>query len=161
MESSRRAFLRIGGRIALGGLIAGKITPSGIARSLYSIRAGMRVSTSAFSTTTTDPLYGITCAMFAQNLKTKFTFGINGVKLTDMTLEGVEDLTPAPFNTQKPRTKECFSLSFQGPRSLQLRQDTYEVSHAKLGTFRLFIVPGKSTTAPSPLYEAIINRLYP
>jgi len=107
-----------------------------------------------------DPLYKITRAMFAENLKTKFTFQLEDEKLTEMTLIAVNDLNPPSFKSDGTNIRETFSLVFREPSGMPLRQNTYTVEHDKLGTFRLFIVPGETTTTGKQ-YSAVINRLYP
>lgn len=107
-----------------------------------------------------DPLYKITRAMFTENLKTKFTFQLEDEKLAEMTLIAVNDLNPPSFKSDGTNTRETFSLVFREPSGLLLEQHTYTVKHDKLGTFRLFIVPGETTTAGRQ-YSAVINRLYP
>jgi hypothetical protein len=107
-----------------------------------------------------DPLYKITRAMFTENLKTKFTFQLEDEKLAEMTLIAVNNLNPPFFKSDGTGTRETFSLVFQEPSGLPLRQNTYTVEHDKLGTFRLFIVPGENT-AEGKQYSAVINRLYP
>ena len=53
---------------------------------------------------------------------------------------------------------ECFSLYFRGPASADLPQATYRLEHASLGTFSLFLVPGRAESGVV-LYEAVINHL--
>lgn len=98
--------------------------------------------------------------MFAQNLRTLFTFSHGGVRLTEMTLIGVNNLNPKGFKGNPNSSKECFSVVFLGPADLPLRQGTYRLTHSRLGTFDLFIVPGDSDRR-SIRYGADINRLYP
>lgn len=107
-----------------------------------------------------DPLYKITRAMFTQNLKSKFTVRLGGVKLTEINLVAVLDLNPPWFKNLGTSTRDCFSVVFRGPNDLPLRQGTYTLDHAKLGTFKLFIVPGLKGWEGTQ-YGAVINRLYP
>ena len=108
-----------------------------------------------------DPLYNLTSAMFAENLKTKFGFSLGGVKLAYMVLIAVNNLNPPFVKNVVTNGRECFSLVFEGPRSLPLRQDTYTISQSKMGTFELLIVPGNQSNPSGRHYEAVINRLYP
>ena len=107
-----------------------------------------------------DTLYKITRMMFTENLGTQFTFRLKGVKLTDMPLIAVFNLNPPSVKSDGTTSRECFSIVFQGLASLPLRQGTYTVQHATLGTFDLFIVPG-AKSASGLHYEAAFNRLYP
>lgn len=108
-----------------------------------------------------DPLYNITSAMFAQNLKTKFGFSLGGVKLGYMVLIAVNNLNPPFVKNVVTNGRECFSIVFEGPRSLPLRQETYTITHSALGTFELLIVPGDQSKPTGRHYEAVINRVYP
>jgi len=108
-----------------------------------------------------DTLYNITRVMFAENLRTKFTFSLGGVKLTDVTLIEVNDLNPPFVKGNGTTSRECFSVVFQGPRSLPLRQNTYTVEHSRLGRFQLFVVPGDPGKGSGLHYGALINRVYP
>ena len=108
-----------------------------------------------------DPLYSLTSAMFTENLKTKFGFSLGGVKLCYMGLVGVNDLNPPFVKNAVTNGRECFSLVFEGPRSLPLQQDTYTITQSKMGTFQLLMVPGDQSNPSGRHYEAVINRLYP
>jgi hypothetical protein len=109
----------------------------------------------------TDPLYNLTSKTFTENLHTKFGFSLGGVKLGYMVLLKVNDLNPPYVKGEVTNGKECFSLVFQGPRSLPLRQETYTITHGTLGTFQLLIVPGNSSNPSGRHYEAVINRINP
>ena len=69
----------------------------------------------------------------------------------DATLQSVED---------GPATKggECFTLQFRGGRRA-VRQDTYVITHAALGTFALLLVPSGADSNGAQGYLATINRL--
>ena len=108
-----------------------------------------------------NPLYNITRAMFAENLGTKFTFSLGGVKLTAVTLIEVNDLNPTFVKGNGTTSRECFSVVFQGPRSLPLGQDTYTIDHSRLGRFQLLLVPGDPGKRWGMHYGAVINRVYP
>jgi Domain of unknown function (DUF6916) len=53
---------------------------------------------------------------------------------------------------------ECFSLLFRGGRG-PLKQDTYVLKHASLGTFALLLVPTDTDRNGAQGYLATINRL--
>ncbi|MEK6289189.1 MAG: hypothetical protein AABO57_26040 [Acidobacteriota bacterium] len=99
--------------------------------------------------------------MFTETLKSKFTFRLGEVALTDLTLIEVIDLNPPFAKSDGTSTRDCFSLVFKGPRNLPLGQNTYTVEHGKLGKFELFVVPGDTNGRPGIRYGAIINRIYP
>ncbi len=52
---------------------------------------------------------------------------------------------------------ESFSIEFKGPRDVLLPQQLYELTHEKLGTFSLFLVP-VAEDQEGYFYQAIINR---
>jgi hypothetical protein len=54
---------------------------------------------------------------------------------------------------------ECFSLIFRGSAKAPLKQDTYTLSHPRMGRFRLFLVPVRKD-ADGISYQALINREY-
>jgi hypothetical protein len=108
-----------------------------------------------------DPLYNLTSDMFRENLNTKFSFSLGDVKLGLFMLIAVNDLNPPTVREHLTNGRECFSLVFQGPRNLPLRQETYTIQQSRLGSFQLLLVPGTSKDAFGPHYEAVINRLFP
>jgi len=69
----------------------------------------------------------------------------------EVTLIQVDDLPST-------RNGECFSLLFRGGRR-ELRQDTYTLKHASLGTFALLLVPTGADRNGAQGYLATINRL--
>jgi len=71
--------------------------------------------------------------------------------VVEVTLVKVDDL-PAT------RNGEAFSLLFRGG-SRPLRQNTYVLRHASLGTFALFLVPTDTDRNGAQGYLATINRL--
>ena len=108
-----------------------------------------------------DPLYSLSSKLFTENLKTKFAFSLGGVKLGYLKLIEVNNLNPPYIRGEVTNGKECFSIVFLGPRSLPLRQDTYTITHAAMGTFQLLVVPGSPKDPSGRHYEAVINRLDP
>ncbi|HYW71903.1 MAG TPA: twin-arginine translocation signal domain-containing protein [Pyrinomonadaceae bacterium] len=97
-----------------------------------------------------DPLQYYSKATFVSYVNSIFQIqAASGTVNT--TLVSVSDL-PAPAGG------ECFSLRFNGGSS-QLKQDTYVVVHAALGTFQLFLVPAGADRRGTPEYLATINRL--
>jgi uncharacterized protein DUF6916 len=161
MNISRRSFLQTGSKLGLAALVTGRISAVAFGQATSSQALGTGLGTPIPKEALADPLHRITRAMFADNLKTKFRFGLGEVKLTDMTLVEVQDQTSSLFKSEGTRAQDCFALVFTGPRSLPLRQGTYLVEHGKLGTFNLFIVPGDASGRSGIRYGALINRLNP
>jgi hypothetical protein len=71
--------------------------------------------------------------------------------VVEVTLVQVDDL-------QSTRNGEAFSLLFRGG-SRPLKQDTYVLKHASLGTFSLLLVPTRADRNGAQGYLATINRL--
>jgi hypothetical protein len=161
MNLSRRSFLQTGSKFGLAALVAGKISSIAFGQETSSQMLGTGIGNPVPREALGDPLYNITRAMFTENLKSKFTFRLGEVTLTDMTLIEVNELNPDFAKNDGTRSRDCFSLVFKGPSRLPLRQGTFEVEHSKLGRFQLFIVPGEKNTQAGMRYGAIINRVYP
>lgn len=104
--------------------------------------------------------YGLSLATFAPHVGSAFRFAAaDGGAGTELTLTSATDLgiSGRPIVDKA----ECFSLSFAAnaasTRAAALSQDTYLVSHAKVGAFSLFIVPASQSGAVS--YTALFNRV--
>lgn len=160
MNISRRRFMRTGSKLGLAALFTGGLGSIAFGQKTSSPPLGSGVGPAVPKQALGDPLYKITRSMFEQNLRSKFTFSLGQVKLTEMTLTTVNNLNPPGFKGNPNSSKECFSLVFMGPASLPLKQGTYRLTHSKLGTFDLFIVPGDSDKTWKR-YGADINRLNP
>jgi hypothetical protein len=102
--------------------------------------------------TLATPLDYYTKATFQSYINSDFRFYAN--RKTWLRLVLVED-----FPTREALTTpdECFRLLFSAPAETSLQQGTYDVDHAALGTFALFIVPGKPDNGKRH-YEAVFNR---
>lgn len=160
MKLSRRTFLRAGSVTSLAVLFSGRFSPMAFAQQAAGPKLGSGVGTPIPKEVFSDTLYKITRMMFTENLGTRFTFRLGGVKLTDMPLIAVYNLNPPFVKSDGTTSRECFSIVFQGPASIPLRQGTYTVAHSTLGTFDLFIVPG-ARNGTALHYEAVINRVSP
>ena len=95
----------------------------------------------------------LTKADFAKSLHTVFTCVLGPDHKLD--LERVE-----LREGRSSLRQEQFALTFYGPLALPLPQQMYDLQHAALGEFALFLVPvGKDTQGY--YYEAVFNRLLP
>ncbi len=65
-----------------------------------------------------------------------------------------------PGQIESAPTDACFALVFHGPRNDSITQGTYRFTHADLGTFLLFIVPG-SADENGQRFVAVVNHLTP
>ncbi|MCA1633542.1 MAG: hypothetical protein LC802_07450 [Acidobacteria bacterium] len=106
-----------------------------------------------------DPAFYFTRETFAPYVGSSFrlTTRAKGAAF-DMTLVSVFDFQ-AQARARKSKTHggECFSLTFRAGERDTVSQGTYKFSHAALGRFSLFVVPGKADGATT--YEAVINHL--
>ena len=159
MNQLGRSFIRTGSMICLAALLSGRLSSIVFAqepsRDLES-GLGFVIPKEVLN----DPLYKITRAMFTENLRTKFTFHMGEVRLTEMTLIEVNNLNPPFVKGDGTSSRDCFSLVFRGPPGRPLRQGTYTLEHSGLGTFKLLVVPGEINLL-GMRYGAIINRVYP
>ena len=102
-----------------------------------------------------DPLFGYTAADFRKYLGTEFSLLTESVPITGV-LVAVKSSATSRNGTAQGRNAECFTLSFRLPSDAT--QATYTVFHPRLGTFNLFSVPGRSSSAKS-LLHAVVNRV--
>lgn len=100
-----------------------------------------------------DPLYYISRQQFEQQVGTKFKFssekGSGSLKLMSVkNLAGLQEWVG----------HECFSLSFRGSLKKEFIQDTYDIRHPALGSFRMLLVP-VGMVDKTRHFEALINRM--
>ena len=84
-----------------------------------------------------------------------------GANSIEMTLVGVSDCSPKPttrISTAKAQRTECFALEFSSPDSLTDLTSIYDIEHAALGEFKLFMTRRDGSGGKS-LYEAVFNHL--
>jgi hypothetical protein len=84
-----------------------------------------------------------------------------GANSIQMTLTGVRDCSPKPttkITTGKAPRTECFALEFSSDKSLSDLTSIYDIEHAALGQFPLFLTQRDGANGKS-LYEAVFNRL--
>jgi Domain of unknown function (DUF6916) len=98
-------------------------------------------------------------AAFAACLNSRFTLVTEDSARLSVELVEVADQLKSSKRTGAHRgVKENFSLAFKAPRDASLAQNTYQLEHAKLGKFNLFIGPVESGKH-GQIYEAVINRI--
>lgn len=144
MSISRRRFMRAGTIAAIAAGVCLRPSLNTLAHDLIG----------QSSATTTDPLANYTQATFTQYVNS--IFRLHGRVIVDVTLTKVQDTLPA--NVSRAGGRESFALHFRGG-GISLPQDSYQVEHAALGTFRLFLVPSGADENGAEGYVAIINRL--
>ena len=106
-----------------------------------------------------DPTSYYTMATFVPYVNSGFRLLV-GRQWKYMKLMQVKNLCPAAAaNAPVNDLGECFSLTFRAARGQKIRQQTYSIRHAALGTFSLFLVPvDRRTRTSAEYYEAVINR---
>lgn len=84
-----------------------------------------------------------------------------GANSAQLTLDAVRDCSPKPttrITTGKARRTECFALEFSSDKGLTDLTSIYDIEHAALGQFQLFLTRRDGADGKS-LYEAVFNRL--
>ena len=145
MRFSRRHFIKLGGATAIGILGSGNFAFGQNEASFYN-----RLPAEALA----DPLFGYTADSFRRHLGTSFYMTGESEAVNAM----LTAVTSSAFKNRAVRNRkaECFTLSFVLPSDAP--QTTYKVFHSQLGTFDLFLVPGKNDKDES-LLHAVINRI--
>jgi len=137
MTTSRRNFLRNG---AIGALAAG---------------VSLGVSKTSFAASTGSEFPELPdMAAFQAQLKTDFLIGRSKVPIR---LVNVLKLGSKRAVDGK---REAFTLTFRADPKPPLKQETYTIEHAKLGTFSMLVVPVVAKDKEARYYEAVINRLH-
>lgn len=142
MTNPRREFLKRGTMAALALSVPASLAKSSFANSSLLAAIG---GTPRLSQTNFQPY-----------VNSNFRISSAGSKVADVTLIKVTDLTLP--RTQGPGT-EVFSLSFDARTSKLIPQNTYRVSHEKLGEFDFLVVPIVSRKKDKPHYEVIVHCL--
>lgn len=111
------------------------------------------------STDETDILGYYTKSTFDAYVNTEFRVRLKESKVRKIKLVEVRDYAGTSGQQAMLRTgEECFSLFFTAPSGRLFPQNTYEVEHAALGKFMLFIVPVGMRTSGEQYFEAAFNR---
>ena len=150
MSITRRKFLKAGTLVALSAAIPLKAAGQQQPRK---VNDGNPIDQS--KDVAADPLSQYGKSAFSSYLNSIFRL-YTGYSTIDVALVEVKDLAPGA-DTAKTGA-ECFSLLFRGGSTV-LKQNTYRIEHPSLGTFPLFLVPGKPDDNGAQSFVAIINRL--
>jgi hypothetical protein len=156
MNASRRRFVRASSFAGIAAAIAASLPRLAFGQLNRDRTPMVELPGEVFS----SPLYNLSRRNFYGNIGSTFTFAHPAHGKVGLRLIEVVDLRPL-YGKDRPESKECFSLTFQGPFGMPLEQGSYSVTQSKLGPFELFIVPTDEKTPRGLLYEANINRLYP
>src|SRR5215216_3899069 len=96
-------------------------------------------------------LENLKLSSFSEHLGTKFR--VYGGEDASVELELVEAV-----NRGSNAKQERFAILFRGPMEVAVVQGTYKVTHDRLGSFDLFLVP-IGVNEGGREYEAVFNRL--
>ena len=94
---------------------------------------------------------------FSEHVNTKFRLNLETPEPVELELVEVKTYV----NKDKPGERggmERFSVFFRGPLNAFLRQATYSLSHEKMGSFDIFLVP-LAREEKGFSYEAVFNYL--
>lgn len=94
---------------------------------------------------------------FSQHINTKFRLNVERAEPIELELVEVKSYE----NKDKPGEHggmERFSVFFMGPLDAFLQQATYSLSHEKMGSFDIFLVP-LCREEKGYSYEAVFNYL--
>lgn len=96
---------------------------------------------------------GLTKADFEPYLSQKFDVHIEGFVPVEVELAEIED--------RSTNFMESFSLFFRSAKDRVFHQNTYRMTHPKMGEFSLFLGPVTMEKADVVYYEAVFSRLTP
>jgi len=158
MKATRRSFLKSGAITVLMAGIALDLVPSAFAQSnqhpdpTKDFPIPFEAQQSAifhFKQETFEPYLGGVFKVSA------------GAKTIEMTLDEVRNCAPSPQSCKvmkKPaRPSECFALVFRSPGKLTDLTSIYDIEHAALGKFALFLTR-RDGPGDTFFYEAVFNR---
>jgi hypothetical protein len=89
---------------------------------------------------------------FESQVGTSFQIRDAGRDVTQLLLNRFESKAPSNGTTQ-------FSLEFASQSDVSLQERTYDVQHAALGNFRMFVMPLPADAQGRALYRADFNLL--
>jgi hypothetical protein len=152
MQPSRRDIFRAGvaGAVAVGFGACDGTSGSPVSTSAGQIPAAALVGAP----------YSYSLATFSPHVGSRFELTDGAGARASMTLVRATDVGIA--GRPVVDKAECFALAFEGEGGSTLGQDTYETTHAVLGSFPLFIVPGAAPASGSSArqtYSAVFNRI--
>lgn len=106
----------------------------------------------------TDPLYHLRRASYTPFLHTAFRLEHPHGPVTAELVE-ITNLVPLRRHRKKAAAgEECFSLLFEETKGEPVAQGSYTLTHPRMGSFQLFLVPvGRGVKGH--YLEAVVNRL--
>src|SRR5437868_6987480 len=156
MNVSRRSFVRASSFAGIAAAVAASFPRLALGQLNVARGPIVKLPKEVFA----SPLYNLSRLNFYSSIGSTFTFAHPAHGKVGLRLIEVVDLKPL-YGKDRPASKECFSLTFQGPFGMPFEQGMYSVTQSKLGPLELYIVPTDEQHPRGLLYEANINRLYP
>src|ERR1044071_1869996 len=156
MIITRRKFMKAGILVAACAGIPLKAQFANSQEAIESHRPQTQPTMTASSADQADILGYYNKSTFAPYVNTEFRVRVDGLKVSKITLVEVKDY--AGTSGRETAGEECFSLFFTAPSSESFKQNTYEVEHAALGKFSLFLVPVGKRSGGKQYFEAAFNR---
>ena len=158
MSVSRRSFLKSGAvSVLAAGIVAGA---SAHAFGQQSGRPDPKAEPELPIEAQRSPLFFFKRETFAPYVGGVFTARA-GAHSIEMTLKSTRDCTPSAESlkvTKRARASECFALVFTSNGTLTDLTTIYDVEHAALGTFPLFLTRRDGDNEGSYVYEAVFNH---
>lgn len=157
MNISRRRFMKTGMIVAATALVPLGQMKTAAAQQSKDGRSNSVPDSKVLNKNRTSRLFYYNKSTFAPYVNSEFHVHLSSSKALAITLVGIEDFS----NSQEKLVvgDESFTLEFNGPSGRAFKQQTYEVEHAALGRFSLFIVPvGMPTSKGDISYEAAFNH---
>jgi hypothetical protein len=106
-----------------------------------------------------DDLSWLRRDMFEAVVGASFTVYLPQGGSVTLKLTRVEDVLTAQ-NAGTVNSADCYAVLLEGSsRTPKLDQDTYRVENRTLGTFPLFLVPGRASKKGNVTYTATFNRV--
>lgn len=157
MPVSRRSFLKSGAATVLA---AGMVAGAGAhALGQQGGRPDPRADFPIPMEAQRSPLFFFKRETFAPYVGGLFTARA-GARSIEMTLKSVRDCTPSATSlkvTKSARPSDCFALVFVSDGTLTDLTTIYDVEHAALGTFPLFMTR-RDGDGGAYVYEAVFNH---
>jgi hypothetical protein len=162
MPVTRRSFLRSGATAALTAAVALRVAP--LAFGQIGEKPDPTRDAPVPSEAKQSPLFYFKRETFEPYVGDTFRARA-GSNAVEMKLTKVRDCTPSPKSnliTKKTRESDCFALVFTSSGKLTDLTSIYDVEHAALGEFALFLTRRDGAPdvggAPVYFYEAVFNH---
>jgi hypothetical protein len=158
MNISRRRFMKTGMIVAATALVPLGLAKTAAAQESKDGRSGSMPDSKVLNKNRTSRLFYYNKSTFTPYVNSEFRVHLSSSKAVAITLTGIEDFSNSQEKLRAV-ADESFTLEFNGSSGRAFKQQTYEVEHAALGRFSLFIVPVGMPTAKGDIsYEAAFNH---